>query len=158
MFDDRKESKCVRPPLETLLITWNWSQVLRHRQFRETVDPQILHKIANWYSTIERKANAVGHPWRPSQSHGIGPRSWDKRQFRENVDPQILHKIPNWYVTIERNANAFGHPWRPSQSHGIGPRPWDIASFEKTLTLKFCIKFQTIERKANALGHPWRPS
>ena len=45
IFDDRKKSKCVRQPLEILLITRNWSQVLRHRQFRENVDPQILHKI-----------------------------------------------------------------------------------------------------------------
>ena len=75
-------------------MTWNWSQALKHRQFRENVDPQILHKIPNCYLTIERKGNALGHLWRPSVTW-----NWSKalrhRQFRENVDPHILHKIPN---------------------------------------------------------------
>ena len=91
---DRNKTIYDWPPLQVPCIRWNWTQVMKPRLFRESVDTGIGHKFPTWQLTIERKSFMIGHPYRSPAFDWICPRSRNLACFEKTLTPEFDINYP----------------------------------------------------------------
>ena len=140
-INDRKKILCDRPPLHVPCIRWNWSQVLKPRRFRESVEHRIEPKFPAWKLTIEKYPMWLATLTGPLDSMELFPGP-ETSPVSSKRWPQNFTYFPAWKLMIERKSHVIDHPNRSPGFDGIGSRSGNIACFEKTWTTSLDANFQ----------------